>query len=448
MSPPDPASASAQVRRRNRRILSALFGGLGLIALLIAVPAILLELRARSLGDELVSEVRELHAAKPKRPSHVDSPLPGSFADGLEPMVDELIALQASEAELDVETKEACAAVREGTRPFSELPKPCAEALARGRELLERTRALTRFERAGLPVELGALGHPDHPWQQKGLVSLQHVTRLGALQMRRDLEAGRADEATDLCVDLLALSRDIGSGGGLLAQMVGVATAGIAFQPCAASLDSASVEKKRSALVALRRIRAGIARPSERMREERAAMSLLGTGAVVPSSHLEALPEGARALTRESAKHAREVPVAGPLLMRDAWRQWWPLVAEIGEAMDLEPSQRTVRLQALNEKASASWNPIVRIAMPDHGRFGQRDDQRLAQHDLLVALLLHDLARTESGTWSGETPPLYPDPQQTPRFLFEVIASAEGDALRLAVRDERFPELTVTVRPE
>jgi hypothetical protein len=392
------------------------------LLLLVATPLLLLALlgvailwrldrQVHQAGDELVAEVRAFSSVQPIRPPHTDTPAPGTFAEGIGPLMPELIRLFKAEPQLTEQSRELCKDVRDGKRPLSALPSQCREALERGRTLLPRALLAARAERAGLPEGLRALDDPTHPNQDRGMISLVHIARLAALESRLQLEEGRPDTAVELCVDALAFSRDLGHGGGLIAAMVSVAGHDMLFLPCANALDRASPASREQAAVRLRRIREGLSPLSQAMRAERLYMPLALFGSVLEPDQLGALPPGAKAIISHHgiATWPDGPALLSPFLMQHALLEMLPLYRQIEAAVDLPPSARAARLDTVRLAAMGSWNPIVQESITDFGTYAARVDRQRAQMDLLLALALVKSSRAAGGAWPTALPALFPE---------------------------------------
>ncbi|WP_257456085.1 hypothetical protein [Archangium lipolyticum] len=406
--------------------------------------------RAREAADVVVAETRERTAAAQRvvRPSHLDTPVPGTLAEALGPLVPELITLRDAEPTPSQEVDAVCADVRNGVRPVSELPRECREALDRGRPLMQRALRASRTEVGGLPEGLRILDDPRHPSQRTLLLPFLHILKLAALETRSQTARGEADAALETCLDGLALARDLSYGNALIGAMVSATGHKTLFFPCAEALDQASPTRRQQARLALRRIRAGMAPLSTALRDERVYMPLYQAGAMFDQEQLDALPAGARAL----AFHASaQNPDATGILARELLLQSWPLVHEyIGQAlplMDLPRDQRAPRLAALASTITSSWNPFLYENNDGYEKFATRVDNQRAQLDLLLALALVKQQRQESGTWPSEPPTLYPGQEVLLPTALK-LQPGEGGKLVLYPEDMEPETLSVTATPD
>ncbi|WNG47377.1 hypothetical protein F0U60_27040 [Archangium minus] len=411
-----------------------------------------LKQRARAAADVVVAETRERTAAAERvvRPSHLDSPVPGTLAEALGPLMPELIALRDSEPTLSEEVDAACVDVRNGVRPVSELPRECREALDRGRPLMQRALRASRAEVGGLPEGLRIFDDPRHPSQRTLLLPFLHILKLAALETRSQTARGEADAALETCLDGLALARDLSYGNALIGAMVSATGHKTLFFPCAEALDQASPSRRQQACLALRRIRSGVAPLSTALRDERAYMPLYLAGATFEQDQFDALPTGAKALALYSSSQDLVSTGMPALLARKLMLQAWPVVHEyIGQAlplMDLPWDQRAPQLAALASTFTSSWNPFLNEYDEGYERFATRVDTQRAQLDLLVALALVKQQRLESGTWPSEPPTLYPEQEVLLPTALK-LQPGEGDKLLLYPEDMKPEELSVTATP-
>ncbi len=365
-----------------------------MLALALAVAAAWLWRLSRdtdALASQLVADVLAVPRTF-ERPSHLDVPVPGLFADGVAPELEALGTLLAKWKALDADAvQEACTQVRDGEKAWAELPAPCLSQLDEGSLVALRTLGAGRREKAGMPEGQAALAAPEGPGSD-GLVRLQHAQRIAALEVRRRLAEGRPDDAAALCVDALAFSRDLGWGTGLIGAMVSVATTQMVKTPCEEAMAEASAQAQADAAVSLRRVAEGL-RPFEHaMREEALYSPLLAFGSLLSDEHRAQLPPGALAIVDGS-----DIPgadnVAARAVMRDAWTRMAPMHQALASAMALPPAERAARLDALAAEASESLNPIVRMGMPNFGKFAERAD---AQRAVLEGLIRVSTPRTSS----------------------------------------------------
>ncbi|HEX8440219.1 hypothetical protein [Archangium sp.] len=431
-----------------RTILTIL--GVTLLLLLVTLAGAYWRLgqRFRKAGDELVSEVHVLASLRRVRPAHTDAPTPGTFAQALGPLMPELLRLHKAEPRLEESITTACRDVREGKQPLAKLPRECRDAFDRGRPLMQRALLASRTEEPGLPEGLPALSDPSHPNQKSGMVALQHVVKLAALEVRFQLQDGQADAALETCLDGLGLARDLGHGSGLIGAMVSASGYKILFPACTDALQRASPLGLKKATVALRRLREGLSPLSSAMREEHVFGPLYAFGRLLDQDQLAALPADGRAIAAQGSLDVGvEIPFFAPVLMRHAMVEFMRLQGQMVPLVDLPLSARAARLGAVGREAVSSRNPLVGLGMPAFDTFAARADRQRAQVDLLLALALVEAYRAERGEWPSTLPPLYPE--RAVLLPTALKLQPEGtDALRVVPEEADLRELEVVLGSE
>jgi len=109
--------------------------------------------------------------------------------------------------------------------------------------------------------------------------------------------------------------------------------------------------------------------------------------------------------------------------------------------VDLPAPTRNARFDTLNQEIADSWNPLVRMAVPDLGKFATRVDQQRTQLDLLLALALVEVHHAENGTWPSALPPLYPEREVLLPTAVR-LQPGEAGALLLAPEEAALQRLT------
>jgi hypothetical protein len=440
---------AAETQGRARTILMLVAGTLLLVLLLLAGAYWRLTRRSHEAVETMVAEAQAIAGRHWPRPSHTDTPTPGTFAQALGPLMPELIRLRKAEPQLEEPVTEKCRDVREGKRPLAELPRECREALERGRSLMQRILLTSRTEEAGPPEGLQVLSDPRHPSADSGLMALQYIQKLAALEIRHQLEAGQTEAALETCLDGLALARDTGHGTGLIGAMISVSGHSILFRPCADVLQRVSPSGHEKATIALRRIREGMNPFEVAMHEESLVLPLMAFGGLFDRDQLEALPAGARAIAIQGmpSMGVEIPPVVGPVLMHHALLEYRSFEQKLIPLVELPHTARGARLQALREAVEDSWNPIVRMGGSDYGKFAARVDEQRAWLDLLLALALVEQHRARHGTWPTALPPLYPErPVLLPTAL--KLQPAEAGKLLVIPEDAHLEHLEANLDPE
>jgi hypothetical protein len=381
-------------------------------------------LRIEPLVERVVRDSNAFEGAVHPRPAHVSPPVPGTFAQAVEPLLpeahkvpepepDSVARLQeddeaASEAWSRAFTalQRRCREVASGMAPLETMPPPCRKELEEGRELMRRVLAATHAEIGGLPAGAGSLSRTGSYLHPSAMKALGRVVRWAALETRVLLAAGQPEQAVDTCLDALALSRELSLGGGLHGGKLSASTQELAYRPCAAALDAAPVGRKRQALEQLARLLEGLPPPSALLREESVFHQLEVFGPEFLSvEDIARLPPAGRTLINSRGGWFYFTSRLGhPLLRRYLWRRNVSLFdAMVGKA-DLPPAERQrafVRLDA--EHALLAGLPGAVHAVEYQRELASMDAQRL-QAEVLVALVQVDLARAEQGRWPAALP--------------------------------------------
>lgn len=393
------------------RVLLGIIGvPLVLVLALALVATWRLEKRVWDVGTALIDGARALEAARWPRPSHVDTPTPGTFGQALAPLMAELRAFKATAPKLSEDERQRCRDVRDGRQPVSELPQVCQAWLERDRSLVERVLKTARTEEAGPPEGLRTLAPPTHP-DHESLLVFMDVLRLTALEVRLRADRGQADSALELCLDGLALARDLGHGTGLIGAMTSSTGDKLLYLPCTSALRGASPAALLQAVKTLRRIREGLSPFSSAMHQESILLPVLTLGEALDPQQVKQFPVGAQALMAASSAlfEPETLPIVRSLLLRDALLELFPIHQRMVPLMDLPAALRDPRLEEELNRMEHSRNPLVSLAPSSYAAFARRVDQQRAWLDLLVALALVRSHRAEHGEWPSTLPPLYPE---------------------------------------
>lgn len=422
----------------NRPLLAVTGGALAVIAASLGALTFLL-LRTGPLAARLIREANALESASYPRPAHVPSPTPGTFAQAMAPHLAALVAAFQAEPQLTGALGEQCRDVANGTAPPSTLPPECRQRLERDRELLHRVLAATHAEAGGLPEGLGVPSSPAHPLQEHGMTALLYAVRLAALETRLQLDAGQADAAVDTCLDALALGRDMALGGGILGRMASCTAQGMAFRPCAAALDAASVARKQQALDELASLRAGLPPFSRSVHEESVQMQLLVYAPLFFSDE-------ERGQLRPRAARMMDVPgftlLPGPRLMLPLrWKHSAAASDALEASADLPFDARREAFNAIALRpAPGSW--LIRLLdaadfdasldVSRYQQFSERVERQRLQVDALATLARLDAARAQADAWPTALPA-----DVAGDFTWEPRTPSEA---RITPRDARFAE--------
>lgn len=387
-----------------QRPLVAVAGGM--LALLVACVGWLGYARTRTveLSERLVREVQALSRARYVRPSHVLPAMPGSFARHAEPLMDAVVALYRARprarGEAEWLTGQPCRdeVDADDAREEKALSEECLAELEQGRPLLARVLMATHAEEGGLPASMGVLAPLDHPHASEGKVALVYLVHLAALETRLRLARGLGSDAVDTCLDGLALARELELGGGMEGQLLAATGQGLIYRSCADALDRAPVERKRLALLQLRRLAEGFTPFSVALRHESLVLQLFHFQPLLTQEALAALPRESLELFPRALREMEEHS-SSPVGFR---RAWWKTVAVFDaliEAADLPPAARQRAFERVEDWEDGWLGPVDGPEVGNYAGYAERLDLRRMRHDALVALTEVDLARAERGHW-------------------------------------------------
>ncbi len=395
--------------------------GCGVFVLILACGGVLagLLLRTSPRIERVVREANALEGAPHLRPSHIFPPSPGTFAEAVAPHLAE--ARELAEPEPDTvprpegddeaaseawskafeALRERCLEVTAGKLPLETLPAPCRRALDQGRQVMRHVLAATHAEVGGLPMGAGSLSRPSFSRQASGMRALERVVELAALETRLLVEEGHAEQAVDICLDALAVSRELSLGGGLPGGQLASSSQQLAYRPCAAALDQAPVERKRQALMQLARLREGRPSPAAMLREESVFHQLATFGPdFFPPEALSRLPPAGRALVNTHGGWFFSTSRIGPpLLRRLLWRRNASLFDAMIAAAELPSGERRQAFERIDiDHALLADHPGAVHALEYHRQL-ELLEAHTSQLAALVALVEVDIARVARGEW-------------------------------------------------
>ncbi|MDY7226219.1 hypothetical protein [Hyalangium rubrum] len=376
--------------------------------------------------ERVVREANDFEGALHPRPPHIGTPTTGTFARAVEPLLAEARELpepepdsmSRPEGEDEVASeawskafqalREQCLDVTVGKLSLEKMPAPCRKALDQGRQVMRRVLAATHAEVGGLPAGAGSLSRPSFSREPSGMRALERVVELAALETRLLVAEGHAQEAVDVCLDSLAVSRELSLGGALHGSQLSASSQALTYRPCAEALDKASVERKRQALVQIGRLREGRPSFSAVLREESVFHQLTTFGPdFLPPEALSRLPPAGRTLVNaHSGWFFFTSRIGHPMLRRYLWRRNVSMFDAMAAAADLpqgERHQAFARIDAAHTLLSDFPNAV-------HALEYHRQWELLAPQDVQLAALMVlvevDISRAERGAWPAPlTPP-------------------------------------------
>lgn len=347
---------------------------LGLFAIALAALGVALigNLRVDGPAARLRRDADVLAAREWSRPVHAPPVEAGRFGDRLAELLPEIARARPS-GESD-----PCAQYRSGGRPIAFVDGECRAQIDRVRPLFAPLARAAHAKAAGLPQAIGPLSPSAFAG---GLGPLLRVAQLDALDARIDAASGRAEQALSRCVDLVALGRDLSLGAALIGRAVGDSLIRDGAQACRDALAQVHGEPRKSAHQELLSIRGALPRWSETLWIEGTVSQLMAFSPLLDERDRKALPTvGAPDEQLRPGWWER-------VILRDAWPRYQASWAQVAAVADEPPAVRDPALRAIAERASSSWNPVLRIAAPDLPRLLARGDQARAELDQVIALL-------------------------------------------------------------
>lgn len=405
-------TSSAPPPKRLRALLLVL--GLPLLVLGVLTTAVLwrLDSRARKEARAVATEYRALRGARYPRPSQVEHPTPGTFAQALEPLLPALRDAAASQEgqDLEMDLGECWDFIRDG-RLETPLAETCRERLQRFAPLMHQVLRASRTEEAGLPEELHLASVPGlgRGWRLERTV--HGLVSLAALEARLQVSRGQADPGWELCLDALALSRDLSLGSGESGALSGTHDLDVLFPPCAATLAGLSSSSLSQATVALRHLREGLRPLSAALEESRVLDPLRDTFQLLDAEEARGLPpfDLHPVTTGGFVFQRRTFWGIEPFLMRDAFLAQREDQRRLIPLVDRPLELRMPPLERLGREERDSRNPRRATVALDAIQAAVRVDRQRLEVDVLLALALVRLYRAEHGQWPSTLPSLYPE---------------------------------------
>lgn len=414
---------------RRARFLALLLVGAGSIALGV------LTWRTSTAGPSrrLVRDIHSRASAHFPRPSHLASPVPGTFGTAAAGPWDALTEREALSVDVEL-----CRAVRDGEQPFSAASPSCLREMAGAAAEVAGLLEATHRSEAGPVPGLGTLDDSSDGARARSWSTLPYAAKLAALRLRAELDTAQAPQALNTCVDLLALARDASWGTGLAGRLPASGVTEVAFRPCVAAIDAAPAEARLPAVEALRRIEAGTPDLATVLGEYALGVRARAFAPYVPT---EGLPPAVQVWAGEGAVHD-----GGPLFalrLGDTWHRIEGTLADVVAAARLPVEQRVARLDQLSVGEKPFLNPAARYAFPQLGRAARTDARARSQVRLLRAALAAEVLRARQGRWPTAAElgaELGPSPDGP------LAVEPHGDALTLADPTVPRGELVATVR--
>jgi hypothetical protein len=392
-----------------------------LLLVVLAVAAVVLAVFAwradtRRLRRRLLEDVQALATARYARPVQALPVLPGRFGAAAADAWTQLAALEAVSTDV-----EFCRAVRDGETAVEKAPPSCLRELSRGEAPLGALLLATHAEAAGPPFGLGALDAPAPAGDVRTFVTAAYAGRMAALQVRVQLGKGDTQGALSTCLDLLALARDVSFGTALQGRLAAFSVSEVAFSPCAAALDAASLPQKRAASVALSKIAEGTPTLAETLSGWSTRVRAQRFAAFLSPDVLLTLPDGVQAWAR-AENVPRRLDAQEAVALGNAWHALQSRLDAVVQAGALPGAACAERLSALSARAEPAFAALGHVDFPELGWVAQSDARVRAEVLLLRRAAEVDVLRAETGVW-----PL-------PEVLSEAVRSTAEKPFSLVAR--------------
>ncbi len=347
-----------------------------------------------SVPDEaLVADVLRMGADPASRPSHVDAPVAGSFGEHFAAAAEVLRVSRTLSPAKDAEQAKNRNAVLDGSAPWSTLSPEWRETLRTGRDAVHAVLEATHAESARPAVGMTLLDDPANPLQSDGYLLAQYSMFLAGLEIVESTAAGHPDQASEECVDAMAVGRDLAWGMGILGPTMGVLTQRILASPCARAFDAASVPAKRSGLKRLGIVDAGMPPFSHALEQERVYQELLVSHSFLSAERRGRLPAGAQA----AAAAWEGGTFLETLALRAGGRRRLALAREVQASADLPLPELKPALARVNAEAEASV--LQRSIFADPTRYATRYALNRSQLSVLRTGIAADIFQAETGKW-------------------------------------------------
>jgi hypothetical protein len=392
----------------------------------------------RLLRQRLVRDIQAFHEKAYPRPVQASPSVPGRFGPLASAPWTALAALQGNSLDVDF-----CPEAPDGGAPEAEARRRCDAALVQGAEALHALLLSTHAEAAGPPAGLGALDTPAPALAPRTFGTAGYAARMAAYAVQSasvpPLSATEGSLSVLLCVDLLALARDLSWGTALEGRLAALTVTDVAFFPCAKALDAAGTDTQRKAGAALARVVEGTPGLDETLAEWSVALR-----AQLFAPYLaEALPSLPDAVQRWA--RARLPPAQRGLEEAVAFgAEWHALQSRLDavvEAARLPGPEAAERLSALSAAAEPAFRALGAGDFPDLGSVAASERHARTQLLLLRRVTEVSALRAETGVW--------PRPDSLPGALRSTAAqpfTLEEKGRTAVLRDATSPRGALEVR--
>lgn len=414
--------------RRKQRIAAAIVAATPLLALIGYVGS------RQHLGDleeQLVRRANELGAYRPGRPPR-SLGLGGSVADLLQPAFIRIDSAMRGEGwdELLSELDQLDGHAGPLTIPSASLVELVLEDV---HQALLASRALVADPGPGLRNIW--LGHSE--LEDRGLGVFWAATRIAAHEVAM-IARTDPDGALAVCLDGLALSRDVAIQGSPHAISMAKRATFRLLDPCVRAIDGASAHAIRTAMVELD----GLARSApdmERMLEgEMLAFAFANLRPTLGERHRRELGEDAIGVLMHFPEESGGIGAA--LLGRDSIPDVVIAFDEIKSAFALPrlSGARDVALAAARERRLRAWNPLPFLQTMEYRRFEHQASETRAALGLLAELAAIEI---EPGLARR------PDPPEGEEGVYLTWRGRDIQARLVMVREEGSADVVAALRP-
>lgn len=270
-----------------------------------------------------------------------------------------------------------------------ELPPSVVAALERARPPLLEVLAETRSAEVRIPPEIRFIYRPD------GLYSLPVLRRLAAsvaLEVFSASRGGAGERALGLCLDGLALGRDLSLDAGLLGLEARRILQADLAPACLAALAAATPEAAAAAVAPISSIALSAPSIATTARNDATLMTIEVFGNSLSEDFERSLPKGLPPMVPPEPSALQR------WLRRDAIGDVWAVFGETEQALRTPRPDRARAFARVGRAAERRVNPTAAISLLDWGKWDSRDAEA---HALLVAVATAAAARAHFGSSGG-----------------------------------------------
>lgn len=318
------------------------------VLFVVAVVAVWCVYSVRPLVHEVTRELPQ--AREVPRAPHV-TPVEGSFDERVRDLERELDSWLAADQTIGASTTDLLYEVADGQRPLADVPDPVWQVLADHRTTLESLLLATHAQRR----------RPDGTWvfaeTPYSPIEVFTVSKYVPLEILRQLEDHDAARALEVCIDSMALGRDVSTN--LLSAMIGSSIQKNVSHACVTALAASDPQDARAARATLAQILEATPSAGEILHERWLAVQAieyLPRAAGVDLREID--PSAARAAGPGAPQPVRWMGQAPYRLRWKAEAAYMQRVIEA--AQDHDPSA----LQALDEARDTIQRPLYWLGLP------------------------------------------------------------------------------------